>query len=571
MERMLTGIRPEMIEMRAVDSLQKIFMKKEPLCCAALRSISGLKGENVSFQLAYRYREFYYSSQMRIQGTKNPSVMIKAETEAGAEVSIRAVRHVPSAYPAYSEHDADYLTTDPGLYPDVLEEFDGTFQLIPFYWRSLWIEVRIAKDAQAGDYPLRLLLLDTDGGELKRVTVMLHIVRAVLPEQDLIHTEWFHSDCLADYYHVPVFSERYWEITENFMRTAVKRGVNMILTPLFTPPLDTMIGRERTTVQLVGVERRDGKYFFDFTELRRWVSLSKECGFRYFEMGHLFSQWGAKYAPKIMAREDGEQKQIFGWDTLSTSPEYAAFLGEFLPQLTGELTRLGIDGQTYFHISDEPNADNIEGYRAAKELVAGYLKGYPILDALSTLRFYQEGLVEYPVPTNDTADEFLDAGMAHPWVYYCSGQYMEVSNRFFAMPSARTRIIGVQMYLYGIEGFLHWGYNFYNSQYSLRKINPYLVTDGGDAFPSGDSFLVYPGEDGRAVESLRLLVLEEGFSDYRALKLLEERRGREYVHALVEELAGGRITFRDYPREAGFLLCLRKRVNRELDGMPAED
>ena len=45
------------------------------------------------------------------------------------------------------------------------------------------------------------------------------------------------------------------------------------------------------------------------------------------------------------------------------------------------------------------------------------------------------------------------------------------SNRFIAMPSYRTRSIGMQMFGYGIKGFLHWGYNFYNTQYSREQIN----------------------------------------------------------------------------------------------------
>lgn len=553
------------MEIRIVDSLQKIFMKKEPLCCAALQNISGFRGAHVSFQLAYRYQEFYYSSQMRAQGTKNPSVTIEVVTDADVGITVRKVGHVPSAYPAYGEHDSDYLTTEPGLFPDVLEEFDGSFQLIPFYWRSLWIELEIPKDVRPGDYPVVLVLRTLDGRKLRQADVMLHIADVVLPEQALIHTEWFHSDCLADYYQIPVFSERYWEITENFMRTAVRRGVNMILTPLFTLPLDTLVGRERTTVQLVGVRKKDSLYEFDFTELERWIGLCKKCGFVYFEMGHLFSQWGARYAPKIMAEVDGKTEQIFGWDTRADSPEYCGFLRQFLPKLIEWLRETGIDQQTYFHISDEPNEGNIDSYQAARECVREYLKDYPVLDALSTLRFYQEGIVDYPVPTNVHIHEFLEAGVEHPWVYYCSGEYMDVSNRFFAMPLARTRIIGVQMYLYGVEGLLHWGYNYYNSQYSIRKINPYLVTDADDAFPSGDSFLVYPQADGRAAESIRLLALEEGLYDYRILKLLEARRGKEYVYKLVADLAGMQITFRDYPRDASFLLCLRGLLLRELE------
>ena len=68
------------------------------------------------------------------------------------------------------------------------------------------------------------------------------------------------------------------------------------------------------------------------------------------------------------------------------------------------------------------------------------------------------------------------------WTYYCTGQYYEVSNRFMSMPSARNRIYGVQLYKYDIVGILHWGYNFYNSQFSIEHINPYEVTDAATRF-----------------------------------------------------------------------------------------
>lgn len=65
------------------------------------------------------------------------------------------------------------------------------------------------------------------------------------------------------------------------------------------------------------------------------------------------------------------------------------------------------------------------------------------------------------------------------------------------------------------------------------------------------------------MESLRFLVLEEGLNDYRALKQLETYKGKEYVHTLIEKMAGMKITFSDYPRNAAFLLELRERVNKK--------
>nr|WP_330387739.1 DUF4091 domain-containing protein [Lacrimispora sphenoides] len=119
-------------------------------------------------------------------------------------------------------------------------------------------------------------------------------------------------------------------------------------------------------------------------------------------------------------------------------------------------------------------------------------------------------------------EPFLDHKVPHLWSYYCTAQCVDVANRFMAMPSARNRVYGLQVYKYGIEGILHWGFNFYNSAFSLRHLNSYEVTDCDGSFPSGDAFLVYPGPDGVPEESIRLMVLYEAIQDHRALKLLEQ-------------------------------------------------
>ncbi len=136
-----------------------------------------------------------------------------------------------------------------------------------------------------------------------------------------------------------------------------------------------------------------------------------------------------------------------------------------------------------------------------------------------------------------------------------------------AMPSARNRILGVQLYKFGIEGFLHWGFNFYNSQFSLKHINPYAVTDADSAFPSGDAFLVYPGDDKKPEESLRLMVLFHAMQDIRAMELLEHLIGREAVVKEMEKGLGREITFSEYPVSDTWLLDFRRRVNEKIEEM----
>ena len=44
------------------------------------------------------------------------------------------------------------------------------------------------------------------------------------------------------------------------------------------------------------------------------------------------------------------------------------------------------------------------------------------------------------------------------------------------------------------------------------------------------------------------------------LKMLERKIGRDRVLALITELAGGELTFEEYPRNARFLVELHDRV-----------
>lgn len=163
-------------------------------------------------------------------------------------------------------------------------------------------------------------------------------------------------------------------------------------------------------------------------------------------------------------------------------------------------------------------------------------------------------------PRTRHAGPFLDAGVEGLWVYYCVGGKGGASCRSISMPSARTRILGVQLYYHNIEGFLHWGYNFYNSRYSHMPLDPYQYTDSSYFTPAGDSFLVYPGHDGEAWGSLRLNAMREAIDDMRALSLFESRFGREATERLIMEGTEGELTFTHYPEGADYLIGLRERI-----------
>lgn len=542
----------EIIEIKVLSSLEKVFLNSHEQW-QEISVGNMLKSEKFSFQIAVKLKSSVYG---KIKAD------IRIESKLEKYIKIKEVKSVPSEMPAFSDFDDNYLTTQPGLFPDLLVD-SSNLSLVTGQWRAIWVIVDSIEEVNSGKYNIGINIVVDSFGINENINFELEIIDAILPKQSLIHTEWFYCDCIAQFHKVEVFSNEFWNLTEKYIKMAADYGINMILTPLFTPPLDTQIGGERLTVQLIDVYLTKGVYKFSFEKLKKWVELCKKNKIEYFEFSHFFTQWGAEFTPKILASKDGKIVQLFGWHVASDSKDYKDFLRAFLIELKVFIKENELENFCYFHVSDEPTMKNIEQYKKAYELLKENLKEEIIIDALSDYEFYRLGIIKNPIPASNHLKDFIENDVPNLWTYYCCSQYREVSNRFMAMPSMRNRILGIQLYKYNIEGFLHWGYNFYNSRYSLESINPYVVTDSNLGFPSGDAFLVYPTEDG-VTESIRLIVLNEAMQDLRAMRLLEKLTSRDYVLNLISKSWDFEITFDHFPKQSEYILNLRKTINEKI-------
>lgn len=539
-------------ELKLLSSLEKVFFDK-PTDMPEHVSGSMLKNEIYSFQLSAFF-----------QHEKKQKVCCKIEIESELQpyITIKRVEYVPVMVPVKQAYeDDDYISKKPGLFPDVLHNIkEGEVELFSRQTRNFWITVE-PKGEISGTYPILLRVTDYKGHVLAETCFTLEIIDAELPQTQICNTGWFHGDCLAKLHNVEILSDAYYELLEKYLAVYVKFGHNMILTPIFTPALDTVVGGERPTNQLVDIIQEQGKYSFDFSKLKRWIDVCQKHGIQFFEMTHLFTQWGAKHAPKIMATVEGEYRKIFGWETDALSDEYRSFLKIFLEELADFLKKEGVIDHCYFHVSDEPSEESEGQYRAVKEMVLSYLPDAQWIDALSDYSFYEKGIVTKPIVSNDHIHTFIEHNVHNLWTYYCTTQGKDVANRFIAMPSYRNRILGYQLYKYDIKGFLHWGFNFWFTAGSKGVVNPYLDTCSGNNFQGGDGFVVYPlDEDGEVVCSLRLYVFNEGLQDMRALKLLETLTDRESVVELLEDIEG----FGTYPRNSQYILRMREQINNKI-------
>ncbi len=544
----------EKLQLKAMSSLEKCFVDEKLADKQEMTSFTMLRNQPLAYQVGLYCED-------RVARHYNERATVRLDGPLAKFATVRSVISMPNHFPCMPNADENYIRRTPGLYPDLLRplHYHHGLTLMPKYLHSLWVEVNAPDELPAGTYPLTLSLLSKETDEVfGSVTVDIRLLDLSLPPQKLIHSEWFYTDCIANYYGVRAFSEKHWKLIAEFMKTAVKNGMNMILTPVFTPEVDTYIGGERLTTQLLDIMVvGKNRYEFDFAKLDRWIDLAHSIGFCYFEIPHFFTQWGAKAAPKFVATVNGKKKKIFGWETDACGEEYNEFLKQMIPALVAHLETRGVAQNTYFHISDEPRLKDLEQYQRCKNTIEPLVKGYPIVDALSNYEFYEQGVLKTPIPGIYHIQPFLDNKVPGLFAYYCGDSGKNVSGRMLAMPLARTRILGVQLWLHRIKGFFHWGYNFYNNENSYDTLNPFLHTEGEYFAPSGDAFLVYPGEDGTAWESIRLNAMREAMEDIRLLALCESVIGREATEKLVLDSAGGKLTFTEYPKETNYLYALR--------------
>jgi hypothetical protein len=507
------------------DALVKVHPTREPRPVAAATRFQAFLGEPASFQLAYRPP---LDSRFR-----DPSPLrVRVEGAAADLVAVSAVELVPCSLLAFPGHDDGYEFDEPGLYPDLLRPVPKGEVPVRFgSWAAVWFDVTTTDPERAGVHELTVVLSKADGTELHRAQVTVELTGIELPPLDIVSSHWMHADALADHYGVEVFSEEHWSLIERFMASAAEMGATSLLTPVWTPPLDTAVGSYRTVVQLIDITATGDGYEFGFDRLRRWLELCRRTGITGVEVAHLFTQWGAKATPGIVVNEE----RAFGWDVAATDPRYRSLMEALLPALQAVLDEEWDREHVVFHISDEPSgADGLASYLAAKAAVADLLKGWTVVDALSEHSFWTSGAVEVPVVATDHVEPFLAERPERLWVYYCVSQGHEVSNRFVGMPSARNRAIGHQLFAAGVDGFLHWGFNFWYTWHSIRRVDPFADTSAGGAFPSGDPFAVYPGPDGTPWPSIRHRVFAQAMWDHRALQAVRAAHGNAAALDLID-------------------------------------
>ena len=73
--------------------------------------------------------------------------------------------------------------------------------------------------------------------------------------------------------------------------------------------------------------------------------------------------------------------------------------------------------------------------------------------------------------------------------------------------------------------------------------------------------IVYPAQNGEALESLRILVFQEGLNDISAMQLCEKYYSHEEVVAAIEEVLGYELDFKGCVRSAEKMIAVWEKIN----------
>ncbi len=497
--------------------------------------ITMAQNDRASFQVCFRKKE----------GALDRA-RLRLEHSGALKARGRRIGYVPVAHHNTETERKELDGKLPGFVPDPL--FDDTDTvLLPGETHGYWISIETPPDAPAGPHKISFSI-EFESGEKFASGIEIFVYPICIREAgNFPVTHWFYADALCDRYGVQPFNENFWKIAEPYFKNLVEHGTNTIHSPVFTPPTD---GIKRPNQLLKIKDMGEGNYWFDWSDVKKWVNLGLDCGFKYFEWVHLFSQWGVKNAIPVYENYDGKYEGRLLWplETPADSVVYRNFLSQLLPEFKFFLEELGILENSFFHVSDEPHGEeHLADYKKARNILLEIAPWMKVMDALSELSF--AGVTDMPVCSIKSTMEFREKGIPR-WDYFCCGPRGKYLNRLMDTPLAKIRGAGWLFYKFGAGGFLHWGYNYWYKSQSRELIDPFTVSDG-NAWPGwayGDTFVVYPGENG-PLDSIRWEVFSESLKDYALLETLGIKENDEILDCFK--------SYEDFPKDPGWYEAAR--------------
>ena len=489
----------------SVDPLVKVFRDAQPeRRSKALADVA--RGEHASLQVVVR-------SDAALSGLK--AEVTPFERKGGGRLTAIAPRFVGYAYVDRPTQNPPktVLREPPADFPDPLMEVDQ-IDVDAGMAQPVWVTVHVPLDTPPGLYRAQLHLSGLVEGAPARATCPLavRVYPVTVKSTRLKVTDWFQVNTNHLDVKVEGNEEEYYALLGRFAKNMADHRHNVAL----ISPLSLAVFSPGP----------EGALRVDWSKFDRFVEVCQEAGLvGMIEGGHIGGRtegWTSPFGVTIVTIE-GEKAVSKRVDP--SSPEADAFYAWYFPALIAHLKEKGWLDRYVQHLADEPIPGNLESWRAIAQLVRKYAPELRTIDANHSKELV--GSMDIWVPQlnylkNDYAHyrERQKAG-DEVWFYTCVFPQGEYANRFIEQPLMKTRLLHWINFKYGITGYLHWGYNHWQSKDPMKNTTP--AHSGPPYLPAGDAWIVYPGTIG-PWDSIRWEAMRDGIVDHELLSMLADGR-----------------------------------------------
>ena len=483
-----------------VDPLEKVF-PETVIPIESFREIDVAKGEVASAQLILR----------SVQDRDQVKVTVEVENLPGAVISYGPIGYVRAERP-YTDTAIDRITSITGFYPDPIMD-NQPVDLLAGQAQTFFIGITIPLDAKAGTYTVTITV-STDN-EIIRKSFIIHIHNVTLEKQRLWIANWYTLEPkrlthLNNGEEVVLYSDLYWKLVKILAEKMADYGQN---TAMISP------------LELAIYKKEGDRIAFDFSRFDRVVEIFRKAGvLGRIEGGHIGQRTGNWTSPFIVYVPDLESDSTLFLHLPIQDPRAQNFYSRFFKALVAHLKEKEWMSDYYQYLTDEPIEENKQSYIEIARYIKSIAPDIKIGEACHTKDLAD--IIDLWVPQVDFLNKDFDfyeerkkAG-DEVWFYTCLAPKGNYANRFIDLPLIKTRIMHWINYKYQIDGYLHWGFNWWND-------NPFVdTTDTNDAvgnfLPPGDAWIVYPGYR-KLYSSIRLEAMRDGINDNTLLRMLEAK------------------------------------------------
>lgn len=403
---------------------------------------------------------------------------------------------------------------------------------------GVWAEIKIPKDALAGEYLVKVRVFSSFYGEDEELVfcdeIPLTVSDYVLPEPKarlLYLNLWQHLSSIARYHDTPLWSDEHFAVIEEYVKALAALGQKSVTLCAGEIPWGGQgcaVDREHNSnlfeYSIIPITKKeDGSFFYDFGIMQRYIDLCTKAGITGdIEIFGLVNVW-QKLIPAPLCEDYPENIVLRYFDQASGAVKYIRSSDEVIAYIkalekyfidTLQITRVRIG-------ADEPS--DIERYRKSLELLKEIAPSFKCSTAINHAEFIEEfqDRIHTAAPYLSCVNKEYDTLKKHKaqfpdkkLLYYVCG-YHGIPNNCISNPLTDNRCIGLLVDYLGMDGFLRWNFCLFSDEprTDIRFSH----------FGTGDMNFVYPAKNGKVLLSLRYKLLQRGFVDHELLSSLRQK------------------------------------------------